>query len=276
MSGDDQKKLDVFSNDVMINCLSFSRQASVLGTEESDTPIICDVDDGYSIVFDPLDGSGNIDCNLSVGTIFGIYKKRNDKKKPDANDILRPGHELLASGYALYDSATMIFLTTGAGVNGFTLDPSIGEFILTHKDVKIPSRGKFYSINEGNSNNWDEPTKKYIESCKKKGMGARYVGSMVGDVHRTLLYGGIFCYPADKKSPSGKLRLLYECNPMGYLIEQAGGKATTGTQRILDLQPTKLHQRCPIFIGSKDDVSDVEKCYQQAGAVKAPVTQAKL
>jgi len=174
---------------------------------------------------------------------------------------------LVAAGYALYGASTMIVLSTGLGVNGFLLDPSIGEFILTHKNIRIPKKGKIYSINEGNAALWDAPTKTFVESCKKldkngKAKTARYIGSMVADVHRTLLYGGIFMYPADKNSKSGKLRLLYECNPMAFLVEQAGGRATNGTQRILDLQPTGVHQRSPIFLGSPDDVKDIETLYK--------------
>ncbi len=180
---------------------------------------------------------------------------------------LKPGNELIAGGYALYAAATMLVLTTGNGVNGFTLDPSLGEFILTHRNIRIPQTGSIYSINEGNASTWDEATTLYIAACKKKQAksgkpkSARYVGSMVADVHRTLLYGGIFCYPKDSKNPSGKLRLLYECNPMAFIMEQAGGKASTGSKRILDIQPTKIHERQPIFCGSPADVDEIERLY---------------
>jgi len=270
-SGDQQKKLDVLANDVMVNCLTFSDQVYILGSEENDAPIVVEgTKGGYAVVFDPLDGSSNIDCNLSVGTIFGIYKKDPlSKEKPSLKDLLRPGSELIAAGYGLYDSATMIVLTTGRGVNGFTLDPSLGEFVLTHPNIRIPKKGKIYSVNEGNSSLWDEPTINFINSCKTKGKSCRYVGSMVGDVHRTLLYGGIFCYPPDKKSPSGKLRLIYECNPMSFLVEQAGGLSTTGSHRIMDIVPKSLHERVPIFLGSQQDVQELLAEYKQPGKIKA-------
>jgi fructose-1,6-bisphosphatase I len=281
-TGDSQKKLDIFANDVMINCLSYSNQAYLMISEECEEPIIIEGatpeqkhstergEGAYAVVFDPLDGSSNIDCNLSVGTIFGIYRKKKTSTLLTANatpreiaaDALRPGSELLAAGYCSYDAATMLTLTTGLGVNMFTLDPTIGEFILTHQNIKIPENGKIYSINEGNSKTWDSATKEFIAKQKESGkISNRYVGSMVGDIHRTLLYGGIFCYPADQKNPNGKLRLLYECNPISYIIEQAGGKSTTGTQRILDIQPKAIHERCPIFCGSKKMVEDVEAIY---------------
>eukprot|EP00808_Paulinella_micropora_P005667 g72605.t1 len=238
-SGDVQKKLDVLANDVFVNCLRFSEQVYVMCSEEVEDPIVVDEHaGGYAVVFDPLDGSSNIDANVSVGTIFGIYKKSPiSSHKTGVKDLLRPGNELLCGGYALYGSATMLVFTTGNGVNGFSLDPTIGEFILTHRDIVMPRKGKVYSINEGNSTNFDEPTKAVVANWKGAGgkaRSARYIGSMVGDVHRTLLYGGIFAYPGDKKNPKGKLRLLYECNPIAFIMEQAGGKATTGRQRILD------------------------------------------
>jgi len=273
-SGDVVKKLDVFSNDVFINCMSFSEEIYIMCSEENEEAIIPKGPKrkgGYAIVFDPLDGSSNIDANVSVGTIFGIYKKDEmDDSEPSDKDLLRPGTELVAAGYALYGAATMIVLTTGDGVNGFLLDPSLGEFILTHEDIKIPSSGNIYSINEGNAAMWDAPTSAFIEYCKRPGSGAkakkaRYIGSMVGDVHRTLLYGGIFCYPGNPTHPTGKLRLLYEANPMSFLIEQAGGRSTTGIQRIMEIQPTKLHQRVPVFMGSTEDVLLVEKLHKTGG-----------
>lgn len=275
-SGDQQKKLDVLANDVMINALSYSNQASILCSEENDLPIYIDgSEDGYAVVFDPLDGSSNIDCNLSVGTIFGIYKKiPRTAQKPSVKDLLKPGHELIAAGYALYDAATMLVLSTGLGVNAFTLDPNLGEFILSHQNIRIPKRGKIYSINEANSNEWDKPTSEWISNFKTRGSSSRYVGAMAGDIHRTLLYGGVFAYPGDKKNPNGKLRLLYEGNPMSFLIEQAGGKSSTGSQRVLDVQPTSLHQRVPIFCGSSDDIADIEQLYKKY-ATEAPTTTVK-
>lgn len=277
-TGDEQKKLDVLANEVFVNSLKFSDQVYVLGSEENEKPIILDkTAGGYAVVFDPLDGSSNIDCNLSVGTIFGIYKK--DPKSTQATseaDLLKPGNQLIAAGYALYDAATMIVLSTGLGVNGFTLDPTIGEFILTHPNMKIPKTGKYYSFNEGNSKNYDEPTRQFIEWAKSKGKGCRYVGAMVGDVHRTLLYGGSFAYPSDRKNPNGKLRLLYECAPMAFIIEQAGGMGTTGRQRILDIKPTGVHQKISCFLGSPEEMKKVDELYKAYDAKQKKDLPAKL
>jgi len=215
-------------------------------------------------VFDPLDGSSNIDCGVSIGTIFGIYILE-DGKEGKLEHLLQPGTKMVAAGYCMYGSSCMLVLTTGNGVNGFTLDPSLGEFILTHPDMKIPKKGKIYSVNEGNAKNWDKPTTEYVNNCKfpKEGSAKslRYVGSMVADVHRTLLYGGIFLYPADKKSPNGKLRVLYEVFPMSFIVEQAGGQSFTGKQRALEIVPKKIHDRSPIFLGSFDDVEEVKALY---------------
>lgn len=269
-SGDEQKKLDVLANDLFINMLKSSYLTCLLVSEENDTTIVVEPEKQgkYIVCFDPLDGSSNIDCLVSIGSIFGVYRKADDEPVTTA-DALRPGTELVAAGYALYGSATMIVLSIGNGVNGFMLDPAIGEFILTEPDIKVKPRGKIYSINEGYSQYWDQATAKYVESKKYpksgKPYGARYIGSMVADVHRTLVYGGIFMYPATTEAPKGKLRLLYEANPMAYLVEQAGGTATTGKERILELQPTSLHERCPVFMGSKDDVQDVLDMYKKFG-----------
>ncbi|KAK6910292.1 hypothetical protein I203_104324 [Kwoniella mangroviensis CBS 8507] len=265
VQGEDQKKLDVLSNDIMVNALSASGKCSVMVSEEVDEAIIVGGSKGtYAVVFDPLDGSSNIDAGVNVGTIFGIYKIA-DPSKASVADVLKPGRDLVAAGYTMYGSSCNLVLSTGQGVDGFTLDEALGEFILTHPDIKIPSRGKIYSFNEGNSLHFYEPTNKYLESIKYPSNGkpysARYIGSMVADVHRTLLYGGIFGYPDDKKSKDGKLRMLYEAFPMSFLTEQAGGVATTGTQRILDVVPKNIHGRCPVFLGSKDDVEDLKKFY---------------
>jgi len=267
VQGEQQQKLDVLSNDLFINMLRSSFTVAAMVSEENDNLIEVETETqgNYYVYFDPLDGSSNIDCLVSIGSIFGIAKKTSDTVTKD--DILQPGKNFVASGYALYGSATMVVLTTGRGVNGFTLDPAIGEFLLTDANMKIKPRGKIYSLNEGYASQWDEPLKNYIASLKnpeagKSAYGARYIGSMVADVHRTLKYGGIFMYPANKSSPKGKLRLLYECNPMAHIIEQAGGAATNGKQRILELQPTSFHERSPIFLGSKDDVGDFLKFMQ--------------
>lgn len=271
VQGEDQKKLDVIANEVFKNSLRRSGQCCILITEEEDEPIFIEKEHRgiYIVVFDPLDGSSNIDCGVSVGTIFGIYKAKDPQAELAGNftldDVLRPGTEMVAAGYCMYGSMAYMMITTGDGVAGFTLDPTLGEFVITHPRVKVPPRGTIYSINEGNAANWDPATTKYVENCKSgkynngKPYSLRYVGSMVADVHRTLLYGGIFMYPADKKSPNGKLRVLYECFPMAFLVEQAGGKATTGTSRSLEMMPTSIHGRAPIYLGSKDEVEEIER-----------------
>ncbi|PON76227.1 Fructose-1,6-bisphosphatase [Parasponia andersonii] len=267
VQGEEQKKLDVLSNEVFIKALVSSGRTSILVSEEDEEATIVEKSKRgrYCVVFDPLDGSSNIDCGVSIGTIFGIYAL-NDGHEPSLDDVLQPGKNMLAAGYCMYGSSCTLVLSTGGGVNGFTLDPSLGEFILTHPDIKIPKKGKIYSVNEGNAKNWDGPTAKYVEQCKFPKDGSspkslRYIGSMVADVHRTLLYGGIFLYPADKKSPNGKLRVLYEVFPMSFLMEQAGGQAFTGKQRALDLVPKKIHERSPIFLGSYDDVEEIKALY---------------
>lgn len=267
VQGEEQKKLDVLSNDIMVNALRASGKTAVLVSEELEEAIIIeDAQKGkYCVVFDPLDGSSNIDAGVNIGTIFGIYKISPDSKGA-IEDVLRPGSEMVAAGYTMYGSSCNLVLSTGQGVNGYTLDASLGEFILTHPNITIPTRGKIYSFNEGNSMYFHPPVNAYLQSIKYptngKPYSARYIGSMVADVHRTLLYGGIFGYPDDKKSKSGKLRLLYEAFPMAYLTEQAGGIATTGTQRILDINPKHIHERCSVFLGSRDDVQDLLKFYK--------------
>ncbi|KAI9509387.1 fructose-1-6-bisphosphatase-domain-containing protein [Russula earlei] len=268
VQGEEQKKLDVLSNDIMVNSLRASRKTAVLISEELDHAVVIEEEykGKYCVVFDPLDGSSNIDAGVNVGTIFGIYKVRQGSEGT-IDDVLRPGSEMVAAGYTMYGSSANLVLSTGNGVNGYTLDPSLGEFVLTHPDIKIPPRGKIYSFNEGNSLYFHPPTINYLNSIKyppagKSPYSARYVGSMVADVHRTLLYGGIFGYPDDKKSKNGKLRLLYEAFPMAFLTEQAGGIATTGTRRILDIVPTTIHERSSVYLGSRDDVLDVITFYQ--------------
>lgn len=239
---------------MFVAALRSSTKACVLVSEEVEEPIFVpeNLRGKYCVVFDPLDGSSNIDCNVSVGSIFGIYKKQSDSTGT-VEDVLQPGTNLVAAGYCMYGSSTQMVLTYGEGVNGFTLDPSIGEFLLTHPNIKIPEKSKtIYSANEGNSAYWYDGVKNFVNKVKgfEKPWAARYVGSMVADVHRTLLYGGIFMYPNDRKTPSGKLRLLYEGNPMAMIIEQAGGKATTGKQRILEVLPKSVHERQPTFLGT--------------------------
>lgn len=271
IQGEEQKKLDVLSNEVFVKALVSSGRTSILVSEEDEEATFVDpsLRGKYCVVFDPLDGSSNIDCGVSIGTIFGIYMLK-DSHQPILDDVLQPGKQMVAAGYCMYGSSCTLVISTGSGVNGFTLDPSLGEFILTHPDIKIPKKGKIYSVNEGNAKNWDGPTAKFVESCKFPTDGSspkslRYIGSMVADVHRTLLYGGIFLYPADKKSPSGKLRVLYEVFPMSFLMEQAGGQAFTGKIRALDLVPQKIHERSPIFLGSYDDVEQIKALYAAEG-----------
>jgi len=254
VQGEEVKKLDVISNEAFISALTRSNVVSVLVSEENTNAIFVKGSPGhYLCAFDPLDGSSNIDANVSIGSIFSIFRKPQDEPAT-LNHILQPGSKLVAAGYCMYGSATMMVLTTGNGVNAFTLDPSSGEFVLTHNNIKTPERKNIYSINEGYSKYWHDPITKYITKIKdpensKAIYSARYIGSMVADVHRTILYGGIFLYPSDKRSSEGKLRLLYEANPMAMIIEQAGGKAITEKGRILDMQPTDIHQRVPVFFG---------------------------
>jgi len=277
-SGDEVKKLDVFSNDVFINCLKFTNRVSVMGSEENESEIfVKDSPNGkYCVVFDPLDGSSNIDANVSVGTIFGIYRVKS-VGNPTAEDLLQPGTELVCSGYSMYGGACMLVISFGKDVQGFTLDPTIGEFVLTHPNIRIPAKGKIYSVNEGNSAKWDRAVAEYVHEAKYgvKAMKARYIGSMVGDVHRTLLYGGVFMYPSDKKNKRGKLRLVYELNPMAFLVEAAGGIAITGTERILTIKPDGLHTRRPIILGSRTNVLELGRLYKMYGREPAP-TPSKL
>ncbi|CAG5059401.1 unnamed protein product [Parnassius apollo] len=264
VQGEQVKKLDVLSNDLFINVLKSSFTTCLLVSEENPSVIQVETEKRgkYVVCFDPLDGSSNIDCLVSVGSIFCIYKKTSGGE-PSEPDALRPGRELVAAGYALYGSATMMVLALGKGkgVNGFMYDPSIGEFILTDPNMRIPEKGNIYSINEGYAAEWDNGLKNYIETKKQpktgKAYGARYVGSMVADVHRTIKYGGIFMYPATKSAPKGKLRLLYECNPMSFIVTEAGGFATNGKVPILDIQPTSIHERAPCYLGSKKDVEEL-------------------
>ncbi|XP_066388295.1 fructose-1,6-bisphosphatase, chloroplastic-like [Miscanthus floridulus] len=279
VQGEDQKKLDVVSNEVFSNCLKSSGRTGVIASEEEDVPVAVEqsYSGNYIVVFDPLDGSSNIDAAVSTGSIFGIYAP-NDECLANVEDnetldsveqrcivsVCQPGSNLLAAGYCMYSSSVIFVLTVGTGVYVFTLDPMYGELVLTQEKLQIPKAGKIYAFNEGNYALWDDKLKKYMDSLKEPGdsgkpYSARYIGSLVGDFHRTLLYGGIYGYPRDKKSKNGKLRLLYECAPMSFIVEQAGGKGSDGHQRILDITPTEVHQRVPLYIGSVEEVEKVEK-----------------
>ncbi|MGE5314787.1 MAG: class 1 fructose-bisphosphatase [Acidobacteriota bacterium] len=266
--GESQKKLDIFADEAICKAMDHTGHLAVMGTEEHDD--VLPIPDKYPIgkyvlLFDPLDGSSNIDANVSVGTIFSIYRRISQSGKGMLIDCIQPGYKQVASGYVVYGSSTMMVYTTGDGVHGFTLDPSIGEFLLSHENIRIPARGKIYSVNEGNSCYWSEGMKRYIEYLHEEDKSSgrpyssRYVGSLVADVHRTLLYGGIFLYPGDSRFPDGKLRLMYEANPLAMIVEQAGGAATNGVKRILDVTPMRLHQRTPLIIGSPDDVAECQR-----------------
>ena len=269
IQGEKVKKLDIYANEQFISALGSGGETCAIASEENDDliPITTKVSKNanYIVCIDPLDGSSNIDVNVSIGTIFSIYR-RNDFDKPITEaDFLQQGTAQVASGYVIYGSSTMLVYTTGRGVNGFTLDPSIGEFCLSHPDMKCPEHGVVYSINQGNYTQFPEGVKQYVTYCQveddttSRPYSSRYIGSLVADFHRNLLKGGIFIYPSTAKSPKGKLRLLYECNPLAFVIEQAGGKASDGQRRVLELVPTSLHQRTPLFIGSARMVTKAEE-----------------
>lgn len=258
--GEEVKKLDEYADDVIFRALDHCGHLCVMASEESEG--LRHIPDkfrtgNYVLLYDPLDGSSNIDTNISIGTIFSIHRKISTGARGTLEDCLQPGSRQVAAGYVLYGSSTMLVYTTGQGVHGFTLDPSIGEFILSHPSMRIPSPGqRIYSVNEGNYANWSPNQQRLVNHLKgvdgecDRPFSARYVGSMVADVHRTLLYGGVYMYPQDRKHPQGKLRLLYEATPMAMIIDQAGGRATDGKGDILSVQPTKLHQTTPLYIGS--------------------------
>lgn len=272
--GEQVKKLDVFAHDMMVKAMDHGGHLCVMASEEEEDIIQIPKEfhiGKYVLLFDPLDGSSNIDANISIGTIFSIYKRSTTDGTPGTmEDCLQPGVKQVAAGYIVYGSSTMLVYTAGAGVHGFTLDPAFGEFILSHSNIQTPKKSKIYSINEGNYLYWHPGLKKYIKYLQEEDKdtnrpySARYIGSMVADIHRNLLYGGIFMYPSDSRNPNGKLRLQYECNPMAFIVEQAGGRATNGKKRIMEIQPEKLHQRVPIFIGSEEDVKMVEKFIAEA------------
>ncbi len=273
-SGDDVQKLDIFANEVFIDCLKNGGECCGIASEELENFVQLDPvknkDAQYIVAMDPLDGSSNIDVNVSVGTIFGIYKRKSDCSGPcDLDDFLQAGTDLVAAGYVLYGTSTILVYSTGNGVNGFTLDPSIGEFCLSHPDMKIPSAGNYYSVNQGYYLKFDLEMRRYIDQCSDSNLRLRYIGSMVSDLHRIMFQGGIFLYPNTRKYVNGKLRLLYECNPMSFIIEQAGGLAiNTKLQRILELPIESIHQRSTIVIGSPDMVKDMKAFVERYSAVE--------
>jgi fructose-1,6-bisphosphatase I len=268
VQGENQKKLDVMANNEFIKALRNGKQCAAIISEENDDVIVFDdkttQNAKYIVALDPLDGSSNIEVNVSIGTIFAIYKRKSIGTIITQEDVLQAGTELVCGGYVIYGSSTMLIYTTGFGVNGFTYDPTCGIFILSHPDIKITDTGNIYSINEANYIYFPEGVKRYIKYCQEDDLAScrpytsRYIGSLVSDFHRNLLRGGIYMYPGNLKNPQGKLRLMYECVPMAFIAEQAGGKASDGFQRILDMQPEHIHQRSPLFIGSKSMVEKAE------------------
>lgn len=277
IQGEGQKKLDIYANEQFISALTSGGECCIVATEEEDefVPIDSPVSKNakYIVCIDPLDGSSNIDVNVAVGTIFSIYRRKSVDGNATLADVLQKGTDQVAAGYIIYGSSTMLVYTTGKGVNGFTLDPSIGEFCLSHPNMKIPEDGIIYSINEGNYVHFPEGVKKYLKYAQVEDLAtnrpytSRYIGSMVADIHRNLIKGGIYLYPTTAASPNGKLRLLYECNPMAFIIEQAGGIASDGLNRILDIVPTELHQRTSIIIGSPKMVKIAEELMAQFSPV---------
>lgn len=283
IQGEGQKKLDVYADEQFISALSSGGECCVVASEEHDECVSIKSEISrnakYIVCIDPLDGSSNTDVNVSVGTIFSIYRRTATDGPVQLEEILQEGTKQVAAGYVIYGSSTMLVYTTGKGVNGFTLDPSIGEFCLSHPNMRVPENGTIYSINEGNYVKFPQGVKDYIKYCQvedkatSRPFTSRYIGSMAADIHRTLIKGGIFLYPTTSSHPDGKLRLMYECNPMAFIVEQAGGKATDGSGRILEIQPKHLHQRTPIFIGSTEMVNKVEE-FLQAVDMAVPVTAA--
>jgi fructose-1,6-bisphosphatase I len=277
--GENQKKLDMYANEQFISALSSGGETCAVASEENDglVQINSEVSKNakYVVCVDPLDGSSNIDVNVSIGTIFSIYRRTSNDGDVGEKDYLQKGTQQIAAGYVIYGSSTMLVYTTGKGVNGFTLDPSIGEFCLSHPDMMCPKTGILYSINEGYYFHFPDGVKQYIKYCQvedpqtNRPYSSRYIGSLVADFHRNLLKGGIFIYPSTLKSPKGKLRLLYECNPLAFIIEQAGGKASDGFKRIREIQPTSLHQRTPLFIGSASMVEQAEEYMMKYSPVEA-------
>ena len=269
VQGETVQKLDVLANRILIRCVEAGGHVCVMASEENDEiiPIPAGYPHGkYVLMFDPLDGSSNIDVNISIGTIFSIHRRRTASGPGTVEDCLQRGTEQVAAGYVIYGSSTMLVYTTGDGVHGFTLDPLVGEFFLSHENLQVPASSPTYSINEGNRSRWTPGVARWVDTLKSndapggKPYGLRYVGTLVADFHRTLLRGGVFAYPGDKKAPEGKLRLLYEAAPMAFIAEAAGGAATNGAgTRILDIEPGQLHQRVPLFIGSRDEVRFAEE-----------------
>lgn len=274
VQGEEQQKLDVYANQMLLHCLGRRDAVAMLVSEENDEPVTFDRarDTGrYIVVFDPLDGSSNIDVNVSVGTIFSIFRRPEGGTINDpVQAVLQPGSKQVAAGYVVYGSSTIFVYTAGRGVFGFTLDPSVGAYVLAYENMKMPKQGKYYSVNEANAEAFPDNYREYLHWMRSGQLGkeysSRYVGSLVADFHRTLLKGGVFLYPPTKSHPKGKLRLMYEANPLAFIAEQAGGMATNGHQRILDVQPESIHERTPLVIGSKTEIEAFERCTEAATA----------
>ena len=263
VQGEEQQKLDIIANKRFIDALTKGGEVSAIISEEVEDVIPVSTSGKYIIAIDPLDGSSNIDVNVSIGTIFSIYRRKSEVgAEVDMEDVLQKGRDQVAAGYLLYGSSTMLVYTTGRGVNGFSYEPVLGEFFLSHPDIKIPEDGKYFSVNEGSYNQMEPGAKRYIQDCKDQEISARYIGSLVADFHRNMLKGGVYLYPKNTKNPNGKLRLCYECNALAMIAEQAGGAATNGKIPVLDIKPESLHQRIPLYLGNKSMVADVEKCLE--------------
>ncbi len=277
VQGEVQQKLDVYANEALIHCLSLRKSIGIIASEENEEPITLghrSPDAQYAIVFDPLDGSSNIDVAITIGTTFSIFRRPEDARAHDPLQwVLQPGRKQVAAGYVVYGSSTVLVYSAGMGVHGFTLDPSVGSYILTHENIRLPRQGQYYSINEAYCDLFPELYCNYLARLRSGALGRRYssrfVGSMVADFHRTLLRGGVFVYPAITGFPSGKLRLLYEANPVAFLAEQAGGSASDGTQPILDVQPHDIHQRTPLVVGSEVEMAEFERCVRQCAGQRS-------
>ena len=271
VQGEVQQKLDVYANEALIGCLSLRESIGIIASEENEEPITLRHDSPaakYAIVFDPLDGSSNIDVAVTIGTTFAIFRRPDGPKATDPLEwVLQPGRRQVAAGYVVYGSSTVLVYSAGNGVHGFTLDPSVGSYILTHENIRMPPRGHYYSINEAYCDRWPECYLRYLNKLRSGETGHRYssrfVGSMVADFHRTLLRGGVFIYPPNTEYPEGRLRLLYEANPVSFLAEQAGGAASDGARPILDVQPTDIHQRTPLVVGGEAEMAEFERCFEQ-------------
>jgi len=271
VQGEVQQKLDVYANQALLHCLSVRESVAILASEENETPILLRRDNPnsrYIVVFDPLDGSSNIDVNVSVGTTFSILRRDDvGHQQASEDDVLQPGYRQMAAGYVVYGSSTILVYSVGNGVHGFTLDPSVGAYVLSHENMKMPTRGPYYSANEAYADSFPQGYRVFLERLRTGALGrkyaSRYIGSLVADFHRTLLKGGIFLYPPTVDHPEGKLRLLYEANPIAFLAEQAGGIATNGRKRILDLQPESIHQRTPLLVGSPTEMAELGRCLEE-------------